>query len=223
MKLSPKFSVQLIIDRVLNYLRLFPDRAADLRYEETLQFSLKWLFPELDIASEVAIYNKGEGYVDLLIITDEGYFVVELKNLESKWLKISREDLLVHSDLSQITYSSIYPPSGEKPKIRRSRHFKVEELLNAAKRQVLRYAEAVQRGGVLSGAYFEVDENESWVTIASEPHTEDIPIYPVVIILLGGVRVLSAELKPMKTRVRYLPGRKLGKWRRLLKTLNQTM
>lgn len=195
---------------------MFPSRAANLRYEETLQFSLKWLFPELDIATEVAVY-KGDGFVDLFVITDNGYYVVELKNLSlQRFRGLSQENLRKHPDPKQLSYTSYFPPhkensnNNDKPDpVKKS--YKVQELLDAAKIQVNRYAKAVQQGSF---------GNEGWVTVSREELAKDITIYPLVIILLGGACVVSSKLPPLTTRVQYVPGEKLVQWKGFLKTLN---
>lgn len=203
---------------------MFSSRAANLRYEETLQFSLKWLFSDFDIATEVAIYNKGNGFVDLFVITDKAYYVVELKNLSlERFVGLSQEDLRKHQDPRQLSYTSYFPPSKENSKSNskpdsKKKSYKVQELLDAATHQVNRYAKAVQQGTQTFDAHF--GNNSGWVTVSKEQLAKDIPIYPLVIILLGGACVVSDKLPPLTTRVQYIPGEKLVEWKGFLKTLN---
>ncbi|KAE9383425.1 hypothetical protein BT96DRAFT_951358 [Gymnopus androsaceus JB14] len=223
-KLPINFNVELIIDRVSRYLQQFSTRAASLKFEETLQFSLKWLFPEFDITMEVAVFNKGEGFGGLFIITNETYFIAELKNLAlDLFNNVTAEQLKNSPSPEKILHSSFFPP-GKKGRTKHRKSYRVGELLEVAKVQATGYARAVQQGkpkwpGGL-GVPIVGSDNAEWITIADKKHPHEIPICTFVILLLGGSRILSAECERISTRVCYQPGPKLKGWRSFLETLN---
>lgn len=164
---------------------------------------------------EVCVLDEGEGYADILIITDEAYFVAELKNLSLARLGFEpgqEEKLKAHQDLEQLPYRTKFPLSGDKKDKSRTETYKVKDVMDAAKVQVTRYAQALQKG--------QLGSNAEWIIKTSTQRKTPIQIYPLVFILLGGCRICSAELEPMVTHVQYLPGSRLKGWKEFLKTLN---
>lgn len=168
--------------------------------------------------------NEGRRFVDVFGITQEAYYVVELKNLPLTLFTMASKDcaLQVTSDLRNLKFMSYYPPGEEKTDSGNYKRgltrkiYTVKDVLDAGARQVERYADAIVQGAIEHGQFFGVPtdgENDGWIKSYTFAGATAIPVVRYVVVVCGGQRVAIQRQETKKeTTWRYEGDSKAKTW-----------